>query len=136
MDGILHIRAYDAKKKAPVDGGAIKGSSGSTVFVPEQPDGTVEVKLVMPGSEILFEPVVAYEELREVKNEVASDTIIAEHKDITNEDQTVMVTMLAADVAPLIQTGDKIALQASVALVTTIGFSRYAGGGLLVNKCW
>jgi hypothetical protein len=132
MSGTLHVRAYDDVLKKPVDGGAIKGSGSYTDFTPEQPDGTVEVKLVMPASEILFQPVVAYEELteRETKSGVASDTIIADHKDITNEDQTVLVTMPAADevaMAPLLQTGDRIVYMtiAGLALTAILGGSIY-----------
>ena len=120
MQGELHIRHVQDGK--PVDGGVMTGSRGSTMFIPETPDGTVDVRLVMPAKEILFESTVAYEELRAVDEAtgVADDVVIAYHRDIADDNQTVNVTELAEDFRgiganPLIQTGGTVAGIAAVA---------------------
>ena len=69
------------------NGRKVKGSDGTTTFVPETPNGKIEVKLD-PGQ--VSDPMVAFEELyMEAETENGpSEVLVGEHKDINDADQT------------------------------------------------
>ena len=60
-------------------------------FTPEQPDGKVELTFTFDASELAGRDIVAFEVLYE------GDTVIAEHKDISDKGQTVHVPDVETD---------------------------------------
>lgn len=122
IDGELHIR--QRRSSGYTDGGAIAGSAGKTRFTPTSPDGIVEVKLTLPVATIGMRrsfSTTAYEELRVVlpKTGKASDYILAEHKDINDDRQSVAIDMNLED--DLVKTGGTIVAIVSNALVLVTG---------------
>ena len=81
LSGELHVRNADGSDK-----GALEGASSSVRFMPEVPDGLVEVRFEVDTSALAGTSLVAFEELK-----TADGHHIADHADIADEGQTVTV---------------------------------------------
>jgi LPXTG-motif cell wall-anchored protein len=96
MIGELHT------KNGNKDGGVVT-NDGKPVrvevpFVPKNESGTVEVPFKAKVGSFNPYPAVAFEELRLNIDNKKGDVVLAEHKDITDADQTVKVSRSATDI--------------------------------------
>lgn len=110
-EGVLMDKASNTEL---IDGNTDAKITASTEFVPETTDGTVDVVFTFDASNIGIDytslnvedtqkSTVVFEEVYLIGNSVA-DELIAEHKDINDEDQSMMVGNFLAD--ELIETGE------------------------------
>ena len=63
--------------------------TAETVFVPESPDGEAEVEFSFDASKLAGQRVVVFESLYLVSEAGDKDQLVAEHKDISDEGQTI-----------------------------------------------
>ena len=119
-------------------GKALKDSEGDKIivaktFTPETPDGTVEISFTIDSSTLAGNSVVAYETLY---NELG---IIAEHKDINDEGQTVHFPEIATTLTSESGTHDALA-EGTVTLKDTVTYKNLIPGktytmeGTLMDK--
>lgn len=105
-----------------VDG---KPLTAEAKFTPEAADGSVEVSVKVKGEDVIGKALVAFEELKLT----ATGEIIAEHKDINDEDQTVKVN--APEIATTLtdNSGRKnVAYGEKITLVDTVKYSGLTPG--------
>lgn len=89
LEGTLHVMSRD-EDGSPSDEGPLTGADGETAtvkttFVPERPNGTVEVLFEMDAALIEGDGVVAFETL------YRAGVVVAEHANIGDEGQTVLL---------------------------------------------
>ena len=82
VSGVLMNK--ETKAEMTIDG---KPITGETEFTPEKTSGSVEVEFVFDSSKVNGNSLVVFEELYDVE----TDTLIGDHKDIDDEDQTVTI---------------------------------------------
>lgn len=120
LRGELHAKGADGS-----DAGAIKGSAGEVTFTPETKDGEASVTLTLDLGALTTDEAVAFEEL------YVGEELIAEHKDITDTDQTIITkkpsigtTLMTADGKKTLNAGGK----GQVKLVDTIEYHNLIPG--------
>lgn len=112
----------DLQKELAVNGDVLVAS---TKFTPEESDGEVEVIFTLNTEKLQGRNLVAFEELHD-----ADDVIVAEHKDITDEGQTVNIPVKVeepkvptAPGTPFAKTGETVLyLIGAALLVLMAGF--------------
>ena len=91
----------DKERKRPISGGTAK----SNPIVVTKSEGMAEVTFTVNTSELLGREIVAFEEVYD------GDSIVAEHKDINDRNQTVVVSTVPAP-----KTGDATGLPGLIAM--------------------
>ena len=125
----------DKTTGAPLSDGDGNPLSSSVTFTPEEKDGTVEVKFTVDTTHLDGHDLVAFETLttketetdRETGEKTTVDKTVAEHKDIDDANQTVIVT---SDKSSMAQTGRNILIGAAIAAAVAAG----AGGTYIYRK--
>lgn len=89
MNGVLHVQKVD-ESGAVTDGGELKDKYGHTIksqtkFIPEGPNGRVEVIFTIDTADFQDGTLVVFETL------TYGDKIIAEHSDITDKGQSITI---------------------------------------------
>ncbi len=79
VTGTIHLKADGG------DAGVVQGATASRTFVPETPDGTVDVEIPVNASELGDCHLVAFEDLSQ------DGRVVGRHADIEDEDQSVDV---------------------------------------------
>ena len=124
----------DKETGAPIAGSNGKPITGSAQFTPGASGaGTVEIKFTINASDLQGMTLVAFEEV------TTGGKVVAGHKDITDEDQTVYIPSVRTTAAA--KNGDKeILAQGTVEIVDVVEYTnlkvgeQYTISGTLMNK--
>ena len=107
-------------------------------FTPDEAEGYIDLKFLLDAAKLEGDKVIVFEELiREEPEE--EDRVVAEHKDLNDEDQMVWfpkirTTLLSEDELHLVYAGDSVKLTDTVSYSNLIAGHEYTLNGKLMDK--
>ena len=126
------VDTYDGK--TPKDTGKYEAFTGTTTFIPETPNGTVDVDILFDSSNIAGMTVCVFETLTNANREV-----IAEHKDLTDTNQIITIpgirTTLVSEIdEEVAYASEAIVLTDTVVYENLVPQKEYTVTGTLMDK--
>ncbi|BDF35851.1 hypothetical protein CE91St62_39130 [Lachnospiraceae bacterium] len=127
----------ETKKALEIDG---KQVIAEAEFVPDEPDGTMELSFTFDGSTLAGRDIVVFEKLFYVNGE--TEVEIASHEDIKDKDQTIRLTEVPKEETPTetpsvstpVKTGDDTNMTPYIIVAVISGILLMSACGYLLMK--